>query len=198
MTQPEPEPRVAGAVIANLRELLIERGSWHPLRHAADEIAQERLLVLDRAHGSQWVELDAYMALLQALEERDAPERIYELGVDWMDRALERGFLSNMIRSWLRAFTRTRENVTLLVPHLWQVVHRDSGKMRVHAQGADFVTMRVRPVPEVMRLRTGWHRLLEGVGDQLFRIAEVDGAVQIGPSASQGEAIDFLVIRATR
>jgi len=187
---------VAGAVIANLRELMIEQGIWRGLRTRAAELAEQPLLVLDTAHGREWVPIASYVALLNALEQAYPSDRIHELGEEWFERALERGFLANMVRSWLRSFARTPHNVTLLVPHLWKVVHQNAGRMRTHVRGEGFVTMRVVPAPQPMLECSGWHRLLEGVGDALFLLAQVDSTVQIGPAMTRADALDFLVLGA--
>ncbi|NOY91300.1 MAG: hypothetical protein GXP55_08825 [Deltaproteobacteria bacterium] len=185
---------VVGAVVANLRELLLERGQWRDLRRVADDAMGSKLSELDEVHGTQWVRLDHYAALLDALGSIYPDDRIHELGVSWLERALERGFLANMIRSWLRSFAHTPDNVTLLVPHLWVVVYRNAGRMSVAGRGDGFLRMRVEPAPEVLVSCAAWHRLLEGVGDALFAIAEVDSAVQIGPAPARKDAVDFLVL----
>jgi hypothetical protein len=188
------EAMVVGAVVANLRELLLESGVWRELRRAADQATGRKLSELDQAHGTQWVSLEDYAALLDALGATHPSDRIHELGESWLGRALERGFLANMIRSWLRSFARTPDNVTLLVPHLWNAGHRGAGRMRVAGRGEGFLRMRVEPAPKVLVDCPTWHRLLEGVGDALFEVAEVDSTVQIGPAPGRRDAIDFLVL----
>lgn len=188
------EAVVAGAVVANLRELLLERGVWRDLRRDADALTERRLFELDDAHGTQWVSFTSYAALLHALGATLDEDRVRELGHAWLDRALTRGFLANMIRSWLRSFNPTPKNVTLLVPHLWPVVNRNAGRMRMMDQGEGFLKMRVEPAPESLVQCPTQHRLLEGVGAALFEVAKVESSVQIGPTPGRDDALDFLVL----
>jgi len=188
------EAMVAGAVVANLRELLLELGDWRDLRRAADTLAERRLVELDDAHGTQWVPFASYAALMHAVGATHEDDRVQELGYAWLDRALARGFLANMIRSWLRSFAHTPKNITLLVPHLWPVVYRNAGRMRMIGRGEGFLTMRVEPTPEALIQCPTWHRMLEGVGAALFEVSEVASSVQVGPASGREDALDFLVL----
>lgn len=190
------EPFVAGVVVATLRELMLERGVWRETRRIADQGTHRPTRMLDDAYGRDWVPMDAYCALLEALATIYETDRIHELGGEWLDRALMRGFMANMVRSWLRSFARTPYNVALLVPHLWKVVYRGMGRMNLHVRGEGFVTMRVTPLPHWVLDCGSWQRLLEGVGDALFALAETEGTVQIGPAMTPLAALDFLVLSA--
>ena len=190
------EPVVAGVVVATLRELMLEHGIWRETRRISDQSTERPMRMLDDACGREWVPMHSYCVLLDALGTIYETDRIHKLGGEWLDRALMRGFMANMVRSWLRSFARTPYNVTLLVPHLWKVVHREMGRMNTHVRGEGFVTMRVTPLPQWVLDCAPWQRLLEGVGDALFALAETDGSVQIGPAMTPLPALDFLVLGA--
>lgn len=182
MSRPPPGPKVAAALVNGLRQRLLEEGVWPDVE--ADILAKAPELVpwLRDAEREEWVSLDGHLRIMELLEERFGADGLASRGRQRLQEARERGPLSPLLRSWVREYGTDPVALMRVVPHAWQAVTRDAGRMVLIDAKPGHVAFRVEGAPdELLRVRA-WHTLLKGFGAELLSLSGNQGSFSVEPS----------------
>jgi hypothetical protein len=121
---------VAGGVIAAYRASMVALDQWDYVRQAlwAGSVWDERWL--DAVSADDWVELDEYIALLEAIEHTIGVEELRSLTRRRIIDPAGSNFYSPMLRSWARSFGDSPAHMLRGAVHVWRAAQRNSGTLR--------------------------------------------------------------------
>jgi hypothetical protein len=175
------EPEILASLVNRLRRRLILEGSWPELERAILEREPALADWFRDAERNDWVPLEGYLHLMQHLLEVVGEERLALYGSQALRDDLVSGPLSPMLRAWLREFATDGMALLRMLPHAWNAVVRNAGRMIFHiTEPGRIVLHLLDPAPSLLALR-GWPVMLEGFGRQLLEESGRQGSFSIGP-----------------
>lgn len=192
--------------MASARARLIEHGRWREVREAtlrrgvdgqlldAHFLAQFLDGQLLDGRIERWLPLEDAIALAEASAEALSFDRLRDFGSSWVVHEVDVGSPPTILRSWLRSFAKSRENMVRIAPHLWKAAFRAGGRMGTADQGPGFLRLRLENVPPALLVSSACQTLLEGVGVGLLEMGELEGDVHFGPAPGRPGAMDVLVL----
>ncbi len=157
-------PLVAGGVMASYRGTMLERDLWDHTRQAFAQRTRHDLDHLDRLCEVEWVSLEDYSALLDALGDT--------LGVDELRTMIRRrmvdpsgsSFYAPMARSWARSFGASPEHVLRGMVHVFRAALRCAGQLRaVDVRPGELHLLVEGPAAVQARTSTAFGASLEGL-----------------------------------
>lgn len=121
---------ISGGVISSYRAILVERDLWENVRRSFAQRGTRDEEWLDRISHNDWVEVEAFVLLLDVVAET--------MGVDelrWLVRKrivdpTGSNFYAPILRSWARSFGQSPENMLRGVVHVWRAALRNAGRVR--------------------------------------------------------------------
>ena len=163
-------PRVIASVPIGMRATLLERGQWGAVRAALEHRDLDAAVLIEGVRRSEWLQLSAHIALVEAAAEVLGLDGIRALGVLRTQESTMGGLFPNLLRSWVRSFRTDPASLLRIGPQIWQAAFRDAG---------EFVIDDVRPLGasvriadcEAMATSLAWQHVIEGSGTGIMQLA---------------------------
>jgi hypothetical protein len=128
---PSGPPLVAAGLVATYRASMVERDLWdHVLVWLRQHGETEFLQTLDTLHPNEWVELERFVSLIDAI---GATIGVNELRSMVRKRIVDpsgSSFYAPMLRSWARSFGASAGHMLRGAVHVWRAALRNAGGLR--------------------------------------------------------------------
>lgn len=189
----QKEPQIAASVVNGVRRDLIEDGTWE--RIEPELLAKVASLApwLEIADREDWVALDVYLELMEALRVLLGDAALAAYGKKRLRADVELGPLAPMLRGWIREYGRDPVALLRVAPHAWQAVMRNAGRMVLASSGPGRTHFSVHEAaPLLLRLR-GWPVFLEGFGGALLSLSGRQGSLSVVPG-EDGASLELVAV----
>jgi hypothetical protein len=129
-------PMVAGGLISTYRASMIERDLWDHVRatlSASSACATHGTAELDWVDGKappEWVELDHFVALIEAIGATLGPNELRTLVRRRIVDPSGSSFYAPMLRSWARSFGASAGHMLRGAVHVWRAAVRNVGTLK--------------------------------------------------------------------
>lgn len=178
------EPQIAASLVNGVRRTLIEDGRWERIEGDVLERAPALGVWLADAERAEWVSLDGYLALFEALSAVLGDDALAALGATRLREDVDVGALARMLRAWLREFKTDAGALLRVAPHAWQASTRNAGRMIVADSAPGRMCFLVEDAPRILLERRAWHVFLEGFGSELLRQSGRQGSFSVRPDGT--------------
>ncbi|MDB4990314.1 MAG: hypothetical protein JWN04_5492 [Myxococcaceae bacterium] len=120
---------VAGGVISSYRASLVERDLWEHVCALFESRGPYAAALLERVTARDWVELEAFVVLLDVIGETMGLDELRTLVRKRIVDPAGSNFYAPIVRSWARSFS-TPEHMLHGIVHVWRAALRNAGRVR--------------------------------------------------------------------
>lgn len=164
---------ISGGVLSSYRAILVERDLWEDVRATFARRGAYDDAWLDRVSHKDWVEVEAFVLLLDVLADTMGLDALRSLV---RRRVIDPGgsnFYAPILRSWARSFGHSPENMLRGVVHVWRAALRNAGRVRHEAVRAGEVHLFIEgPLEHAYRASPALAAELEGLAFSLLDSAK--------------------------
>lgn len=163
-------PRVIASVPIGMRATLLERGQWGAVRAALEHRDLDAAVLIEGVRRSEWLQLSAHIALVEAAAEVLGLDGIRALGVLRTQESTMGGLFPNLLRSWVRSFRTDPASLLRIGPQIWQAAFRDAGEFVIDDVRPFGASVRIADC-EAMATSRAWQHVIEGSGTGIMQLA---------------------------
>jgi hypothetical protein len=166
-------------------------GEWYDANRpnewqAARVALGDRWETIEKAYPSDWISHADYRTMLHALAYGVTPEQFHEMFAEASESALELPWFDSMISALVRLAGRRALGMGL--PRIWQMLHRNAGKVEVIQEPNQGSTVRFYETPTSLTSDQVYVRSLAAAMLATMRRAGFVGTVSIDDEdAAKGE-----------
>jgi hypothetical protein len=159
--------------------MVAQRGQWPAVLEAYCQRRPEDGDWLEHPPWCAWVDLDRHVGLVDAAAEVMGLDAVRALGQERLADELHSGLLATVVRSWLRTFAGTPNQLLRVAPYLWRAGFRGCGDMILEDTQDTVLRFRVAQAPPQLRASMAWQTLLIGFGEGFLSLAQVQGEIRL-------------------
>ncbi|MET0340426.1 MAG: hypothetical protein ABW252_05460 [Polyangiales bacterium] len=164
---------IAGGVIASYRASLVERDLWEHVRLAFARRGPYSAEWLDHVTRADWVELEAFVLLLEQIGETMGLDALRSLVRKRIVDPSGSNFYAPILRSWARSFGTSPEHMVRGVVHVFRAALRSAGRLSHQPVRPGEVHLVVEgPLAEAYRRSPALGAELEGLTFSLLDYAQ--------------------------
>lgn len=185
------EPAMASPVVQAILQQLDQASAGLRAVDATEVRASVTRDLEEIAHRGPWLALPECVELAERYGAWVGIDVLRHVGRRTLQFERRAGLLAPILRSWIRAFQVRPELLLRVGPHLWRAAVRNGGRVELQEQGRTSLVFRVHDTPAALRNSLALRAIVEGIGEGLFDVAEVEGRCITSCPPDVNDALDL-------
>ncbi|MBZ0119125.1 MAG: hypothetical protein K8H88_19170 [Sandaracinaceae bacterium] len=172
-------PRIAASLLNGVRQTMIDEGHWADVERVLFELDPHAPSWLKAAERGEWVLAEHHLCVIEAMRRVLGAQALERYGAAHLRRDMETGALAPVLRSWARSFARDPHELLRVIPHAWQAVTRNLGRLVRVTEEPGRALYRLEGDPGLVAGSPGWQSFLTGFATELLHLAGRGGRAMV-------------------